>query len=286
MMRRLCVLLLLYGCQGMAPAAETPKAGALDHRMRYVDYHADQVYTITAFYGYAVTIVFDRTERVEKLSAGFGDAWEVKNYGHYITVAPKDLLPATNLVVTTDRRMYLFDLRAKAPSSPQASMAYATDVEQIFALRFRYPDDERIARDLNQSRIDAARRLAESNAALETARVAAQALIPAKPKNTAYRYQGAESIAPFEAWDDGTFTYLRFYAEQDLPTPFLVNDDGTESTTNKHFDRDVMVIQRVAKRFVLRKGNAVVCIYNDNPAGFTVQPTSGATAPGAERVLR
>lgn len=286
MMRRLCVLLLLVGFHGLTSAAETPKAGAVDHRMRYVDYHADQVYTITAFYGYAVTIVFDRSERVEKLSAGFGDAWEVKNYGHYITVAPKDLLPATNLVVTTDRRMYLFDLRAKVPPSPQASVAYATDTEQIFALRFRYPEDERAAREVAQARTDAARHLAENHARLETARVAAQALIPAKPKNTAYRYQGAESIAPFEAWDDGTFTYLRFYAEQDLPTPFLVNEDGSESTTNKHFERDVMVIQRVAQQFVLRKGNAVVCIYNDNPTGSTVQPTTGATAPGAERVLR
>lgn len=275
-----CLLLLcgLLGFERAGWAVETPAPGKTDHRVRDVDYHADQVYGITAFYGYHVTVVFARGERVDKISAGFADAWEIKSYGHYITLQPKDPAPATNVVVTTDRRMYVFDLLSKVPGSRVSAASYARDPEQIFALRFRYPDEERAAAAQLRAR--------EAIAAQQAQRAIDLAQVPARPKHVDYTYQGSVAIAPYEAWDDGTFTYLRFYAEQDLPTPFVVNEDGTEGTTNKHFDGDVLVIQRVAKQFVLRKGNAVVCIYNENAPAHTAQPTSGTTAPGATRDVK
>ena len=129
----------------VAFAAQTPHPGALDHRARPVDYQAEQIYTLTAFFGYHVAIMFAPDERVDKISAGYADAWEVKSYGNFITVQPKDPTPATDLVVTTNRHLYVFDLRAKLPPTGVSAAAYALDPDQIFTLHFRYPDDERAA---------------------------------------------------------------------------------------------------------------------------------------------
>lgn len=270
-----------------ANAAVVPVPGVGDHRLREVDYSANQVYTLTAFYGYHITIVFARSEQVIKTAAGFADAWDVNNHGWFITVKPKETSPETSLVVTTDRgRMYAFDLRAKAPPKDLKAQTYAIDPEQIFILRFRYPDDERAAAETARAQIELARQTVAARALEERLRLEAQARVPTKPNNRAYLYEGVDAIAPYEAWDDGTFTYLRFYAQQDLPAVFVVNEDGTESVANKHFNKDVMVVQRVARQFRLRKGNSVVCVYNDNPEFRSAQPTSGATDPGAERPLR
>jgi type IV secretion system protein VirB9 len=206
----------------------------------------------------------------------------VTNHGSFITVKPRERSPETNFVVVTDRRTYVFDLRAKMPVTGRPPAAYATDVDQVFLLRFRYPQDERLAQDAARASMDA-----QSSAEAARKRRAGEiAQLPAKPRNTQYFYEGPAALAPYEAWDDGTFTYLRFYAQVDLPTPFVVNEDGSESTANKHFERDVMVIERVARRFVLRKGTTVVCLYNEGPLAQSPQPDTGSTERGGRRVIR
>lgn len=278
MYRVMFLVLCLAGWPSLA--AETPRPSAHDHRIRYVDYNPDEVYKLTAFYGYHIAVVFAPGENVLDTSAGYADAWEVKDHGDYITLAPKELRPETSLLVRTNRRMYSFDLRVKQPTA--APGAQAADPGQMFLVRFKYPDDERQLAELEKARGEIAARIAQQ----KQARRDLIASLPPKPENRAYMYQGAESIAPYEAWDDGTFTYLRFYAQQDLPVPFVVNDDGTESMANKHFDKDIMVIERTAGQFVLRKGNSVVCIYNQGAATMTPQSDTGATERGAERLIK
>lgn len=90
----------------------------------------------------------------------------------------------------------------------------------------------------------------------------------------------------YEAWDDGTYSYRRSYTQSDLPMPFVIYADGSESTANKHFDKGVMVIERVGRKLMLLKGTSVVCVHNGNPIVLTPQQTSGAAQPGAQRVVR
>lgn len=266
-------------------ASEVPTPGDLDGRIRFVDYNPNQVYQLTGFYGYHISIFFAPDEVVEKATAGFPDAWDVTTHGNFVTVKPADKEPATNLLVVTNRRTYNFDMRAKAPGK-QLGGAYATDAEQIFMLRFRYPDDERAAEQAARARAELQERLANARSAEERARITALAQLPQKPINKAYFYQGTSALAPYEAWDDGVFTYMRFYAEQDLPAVFVVNEDGTESVANKHFEKDVMVVERVAKRFTLRKGKSVACVWNENPDMHTAPANTGATERGGERVIK
>ncbi len=74
-------------------------------------------------------------------------------------------------------------------------------------------------------------------------------------------------MRPVAASDDGVHTRLSFAANADLPAIFVRNDDGSESLLNFSMDAGDVVMHRVAKRFVLRRGKLTGCIVNgDLPA--------------------
>lgn len=291
-----------------AQALEIPTPGPLDPRIRYVDYSPNQVVKLTGFYGFTTIIVFG-DETVKTPAPGFPAVWDIVNKGHYITLQPKwdvatdkqgpvkpddlrVLEVPTNLVIETDKRMYVFDLAAKQPS---VAKSQARDPEQIYLLRFRYPDDERRAAEMAQAQLDAGVAHAAAQAANERQRAAAIAALPPRPRNTLYFWKGAESLLPYRAWDDGRFTYFQFWAQQDLPAVYIVSpEDGTPVLANKHFeytdDGEVMVIEHVGRQLQLRKkvreNDVVACIFNKNPELFTPQPTTGSTEPGGQRLIK
>jgi len=276
--------LLLLCSVRIAFGSEAPPPGPTDSRIRDVDYDPNQVYELTAFYGYEIAVFFSPDEKVERTSAGYADAWDVTEHGDFVIIKPTEQQPDTNLLIVTDRHTYSFDMRAKPPAGKHIDGSYAVDPKQVFVLRFHYPKEEQAAAEVARARADLQERIANAHSAEERARLLALAKVPQKPINRAYFYQGSGAIAPYEAWDDGVFTYFRFFAEQDLPAVFVVNEDRTESIANKHFEKDVMVVERVAHRFTLRKGKTVACIWNENPDMYTPEPTSGATERGGERL--
>ena len=96
---------------------------------------------------------------------------------------------------------------------------------------------------------------------------------------------GAE-IVPRLVFDDGRFTYFRFANNLPLPAVFVTNTDKTEETVNAHMTQDgLLVVDRVARRFVLRAGNAAVAILNEafDPDGAAA--VRGTTVPGVAREL-
>lgn len=272
MIRHLAIALILVGSAATCYAVETPPPGTSDYRIRTADFHDGQVYKITGFFGFHAIVIFGRDERIEKVG-GFEKGWTINSLGDKILVTPKVSDADSNLTVVTNRRVYFFDLSVKPfPTGKYRSQAH--DAEQIYGLRFRYPEDEARAAMLEAQAALAERKLTEAMNAAST-----------KPRNLNYTYMGAETIRPYSVWDDGTFTYFKFYAQQDLPAFFVVNDDGSESVVNKSMepDGDTLVVQRVGKQFVLRMGNSVVCIYNESQTIYT--PSSG-TETSSDRVQR
>ena len=272
-MKRLIVAASLWVVLA-AEAATVAPSGPQDYRIRTADYSEGQVYRITGFFGFHALIMFAPDERVEKVG-GFEKGWSVDNLGNKLLVHPKIDDADSNLTVVTSRRVYFFDLSVKP--FPKKYTSQADDPEQTYGLKFRYPEDE-------------ARAAAAEAAALavEQKLRAAATKTSEKPKHWRYTYMGADAIRPYQVWDDGTFTYFKFYAQQDLPSFFVINDDGSESVVNKGMERDgdTVVVQRVGKQFVLRMGNSVTCIYNENPTLYT--PSSGTETSSAEvqRVIR
>lgn len=274
-MRRALLAVALCVVTAYAHAAEDPRPGNLDYRVRSTDFADGQVYRITGFFGFHAIVLFGAEEAIQKVS-GYESGWNIESLGNKILISPKLADADSNLTVVTNRHVYFFDLSVK-PFPKGRYISQARDARQTYGLHFRYPEDERIAAASKSDAERAEARLREASAAAGN-----------KAKHWNYTYMGAEAIRPYEVWDDGTFTYFKFYAQQDLPTLFVVNDDGTESVVNKGMERDsdTMVVQRVGKEFRLRMGNSVVCIYNENPAQLSPSSPTQTSSDQVQRLIR
>ena len=259
----------------LAQADETPRPGSLDFRVRSTDFAEGQVYKITGFFGFHAIVLFGTEEAIQKVS-GYESGWNIESLGNKILISPKLADADSNLTVVTNRHVYFFDLSVK-PFPKGRYTSQARDALQTYGLRFHYPEDERLAAASKSEAERAEARLRQASAASGN-----------KARHWNYTYMGAEAIKPYEVWDDGTFTYFKFYAQQDLPTLFVVNDDGSESVVNKGMERDgdTVVVQRVGKEFRLRMGNSVVCIYNENPTLMSPSSPTQTSSDQVQRVIR
>jgi type IV secretion system protein VirB9 len=71
-----------------------------------------------------------------------------------------------------------------------------------------------------------------------------------------------------------------------LPALFVRNDDKTESLLNFNIEGDELVVHRVARAFVVRRGKLTGCIVNRGFEGSGERLKSGTIAPGVDRELK
>jgi type IV secretion system protein VirB9 len=257
----LCAVLLPLPALAIQPTY--PAEG--DSRIRYVDYDAANVVKIVAKYGRQTFVKFANDERIEDLGGGDTAAWEigVAQRPNSFFIKPKDRSPNTNITVITNKRFYNFELQL-----------YTGRAQNMYMVLFRYPSEEAKARSAADSRKRTEKLLKNGSAGLA--------------QNRNYMMQGSDSIAPIEAWDDGQFTHLRFAPRADFPAVYYVAEDGTETLANNHPEDDgaVIVVHRVAKKLVLRKGNLVTCIFNESFEPVGIKPPTNTKSPAVERVIR
>jgi type IV secretion system protein VirB9 len=96
---------------------------------------------------------------------------------------------------------------------------------------------------------------------------------PAPPveANVAYSYQGSAKTLPVKVFDDGQDTYFSFRQGEDLPAIFALDAESGEAVVNTRERDGYVVVDRVARGFVLRRGDEITRIYND---GFRVEEAS------------
>ncbi len=255
------------------PVRPAPKASVLtarpappDSRIRVVIYSANRIYRLQGYAGYQIDVQFAPGEHF--VGAGVGDAKGVTlaSAANHLFIKPRAAHVATNLTVLTNRRTYLFDYTA-SPGPPAHS-----DPDVIYALRFEYPLTvvRAGAASRRRARIASDLRAAERDA----------------PRNYDYWYCGAPALKPRAVWDDGVQTYLLFGPRAELPAVFVRNADGSEALVNFDMRGADMVIQRVARRFVLRRGKLTGCIVNRGFTGSGRRLTSGTLSPKVWRVTR
>ena len=78
-------------------------------------------------------------------------------------------------------------------------------------------------------------------------------------------------------------TRLRFAANSELPAVFVRNEDGSESLLNFSMDAGDVIVHRVAKQFILRRGKLAGCVVNQGFKGSGERLDSGTVAPNVER---
>jgi len=245
--------------------AETvPTRGDADSRIRYAPYSGDQVYRVRGVVGYQIDFEFEAGESFVGLGAG--DLEGISYFGteNHLFLKPKAAKVATNLTVLTNRRRYQIDYTAvvRRPGSE--------DPEVMFAVRFTYPPNPGRARaEETAERIDTA--LTEASAK--------------RPRNIDYWYCGSPTLKPIAASDDGVHTRLRFAANAELPAIFVRNADASESLLNFSMDSGDVVVHRVARQFILRRGRLAGCIVNQGFTGAGLRLDSGTVTPDVQRTV-
>ena len=276
-------VLLNLGVALFAPAhAQSVQPGQRttpDPRLRTVLFAPDMVVDVPVRRGQITQIVLGDDEQIVGIPiSGKGSncsddthTWCIGKQGRDLFVKPKAGATSTNLIVVTDRRRHAFllhpiegagltlmRLTVAAPLVPRPIVVATSPVAPAPA----------------------------------TARELIDARWQTKPlvRNSAYSVatgKDSEDIVPVMVFDDGTQTYFSFPNNRPIPTVFQIAPDGSEEMVNARMDPDdLLVADRVGRRFVLRLGESVAAIINDAFDLDGVPPKDGTTVPGVARVVK
>jgi type IV secretion system protein VirB9 len=282
--------LAALGCVAVCVSA-VAAAEPADPRLREVVYDPRAVVTVPVKRGVVTLVVLDADEAITEVAAGLGgdctkadSAWCIAAQpgGRNLFVKAKSSASAANtLAVVTDRRTHSFRFVVLADGDPKPP---------VYRLVVKAP-----ARGAPPARL----------ALREAAPLMALPVVPppppphqviaerlqAKPQvmNTQYSIAegaGSRDIVPTLVYDDGRFTYLRFPGNREVPAVFHVLGDGSETLVNARMEDDLLVVDRVSRRLMLRAGSAVVGLWNEAFDLDGRPPGDGTTVPGVQRVLK
>ena len=270
-------LLFVAAAAGAQPAVQV--ASRPDSRIRTVVYSPDEVITIAVARGVATQIVVpdDETISGEPAMGKGADCkqpehhWCVDHSAQDVFVKPKLGADWNTMDLTTSRHRYVFVFKALPPG-------------QAFEAALRVSIVAPPAPVVPTPAVDAG-----------PSPLSAQELIAnrmrAEPKVRNKNYSVAvgkdsEDIVPVMVFDDGTQTYFSFPNNRPLPTVFQTSPDKSEEMVNVRMQGDMLVADRIARRFVLRLGGSVIAIINEAFDIDGVPPVDGTTVPGVARVLR
>lgn len=235
----------LFLCAFMAMqsfAAQVPQPSPVDPRIRTVMYNPREVVTITGHIGYQMVIQFSPLERIENISLGDSQAWQVtpNRKANLLFLKPIDRIPGTNMTIITNMRHYNFEL----------IVSNATTIDkknQVYDIQFVYFNDE-----------------FSTNQSLSPLEEPEANDVPAPENwNFSYSYTGSKANIPVRVFDDGKYTYFRWNDDVETPAIFTADEDGNESLVNYITKGNYFVVQKIARNFVLRNSKNVTYIHND-----------------------
>jgi type IV secretion system protein VirB9 len=258
------LVLLLSGSISTTCAESVPAPGVVDARIRTAAYRDEEVYRLKGFVGYGIELIFEQGERFAGQAGGDLDAIMFGAHENHVILKPRAANVGTNFVVYTNRRAYRFDYTV-ADRRPDP-----LNDEVIYAVRFTYPPSPSSAGPTSAERI-------ESD--LEAAR-------EIRPRNFDYWFCGDPAVKPVAASDDGVHTRLTFGSKTELPAIFVRGGDDTESLLNFSVDGGDIVVHRVAREFIVRRGRLTGCIVNKGFDGTGERLESGTVAPTVQRERR
>jgi type IV secretion system protein VirB9 len=269
--RRLArALALIFPILHTATHADTlPPVGLTDARIRTVTYRREDVIRLVGQVGYQIDLEFAPEEHFVGLASGDMEGITFETNANHLFLKPKATQISTNLTILTDRRAYHLDYR----TAPKRTDPRLDPV--IYAVRFRYPEEE--------ARAAATAAEAKANADRLNAAFDASFPAPGTTLNLDYAYCGPKPLRPDAAADDGIQTRLAFGTRSELPAIFVRNDDGSESLVNFTVTGDALLIHRIARQFILRRGHLVACVVNRHFDGAAQRLSTGTVAPTVTR---
>jgi type IV secretion system protein VirB9 len=253
-MKRLGPLFLALSLAGGIDAAVHPLPGPGDARIRHIRYDPEQVIDVRGSLGYQFPIEFGDDERIENVSIGDSLGWQVTPNRRANTLFLKPMMAhaTTNMTVLTSLRRYTF-LLSVAPRGAR---------DQLFGLRFDYPVPA----------------MAIPVAVVSTP----SGPPPPQDVNHAYSFSGSQRNVPDRLFDDGHFTYFGFGAATDYPAIFVGEGKKKEVMAVTSNRDGFVIVDQIAPRFVLRRGEEVTVIVNDAYRSPALGPLAPHPRKGAK----
>lgn len=226
MLKRVAAITLLSSLQipfTFAAVYGTPSAQ--DGRIQTVEYNEHDVFNVRVKTGAQSTIKFGQDEIIKDVGLGDPEAWSVSVRDNTLFLRPKADDPDTNVTVQTNKRIYPLYL-------------ISTTKQPTYILRFNYPKQK-------------------------SSTVFTKKSYPCTDGgiiNGHYQLKGDRSIFPYQIWDNGEFTCMRWLNKQEIPVLYRVDSDGNEHLVNNTPDKNTMIYHDVSENLRLRLGDQVVDI--------------------------
>ncbi|SDX93890.1 type IV secretion system protein VirB9 [Albimonas donghaensis] len=242
------ILLLAALIASPVIAEVAPRPVGPDPRIRSLAYDPDEVFRLDLAMKFITHIRFAPGEAIQSVSVGDSASWQIVRLqrGDVLAIKPLIAGAASNMNVITDRRSYVFELRARWLKAGSRHHAYRVS--------FTYPEEE----------------AAEARAA---------ALAASRPKDRDYHWAGDAALRPLAVFDDGVKTTFRLPRHAPRPALFAVDAAGEEALVNTVQNADGFTADRVSARWTLRYGEEAAAIAHGAALGPVAAPASRREAP-------
>lgn len=286
-------------------AAPDTQTASSDARIHILDYKPNEVTRIGVQRGRVTRIMLEPDEKIEIPAVGYSsdcksdtDEWCISAITgtNQIFVRPRDRATANNMELHTNKRDYSFYFHVVALSRGKR----AEPQNSAYRVVFQYGAEKRkhatmssaeravVAQNL-LNRIDASTARALPTAVPPNYGMTAAQQLAVEGmsiRNSNYSKQvlpKGEDADPTMVFDDGRFTYFEFPGARDIPAIFAHGSDGEETRVNWHMNGRFVVVERTARKFTIRLGNAVVGVFNESYDPTGIETPTATVSPSVVR---
>lgn len=239
----LCIPLAWPAYAGGVPeetGLDVRTSARIDGRIKQPFWIDDGLIRVDTSLKFITSIEFHEREEIQAVLAGDSASFDIVRLkrGNVLSIKPVVRKARTNIIVYTDNRTYVLDVREIGRRN------------LTHRVKLRYHADE---------------------AQVEHEKVIPR---PAEGEGQKYYAAGGEDFRPINVWDDGKHTYFEFDPNARRPAIFWNDDNGDEHTVNVvQLTGRIVKVTRLGRTWTLRIGENVVCVVFDDGRTHVIEPS-------------
>ena len=231
-------------------ATTQPSSDGFLEATQYYDYAPGVVYAALTSPGFVTTIALAPGEKLITAAAGDTSRWIVQSVESgagasvqtLLLVKPRKAALQTNLVITTDQRVYVLDLSSTDQPTYHTMIAWHYPFGDVVMIR------NQVAQEQAKAQIAAEATIA---AGVDLSKASFNYLIVRQ------KHAPAPAWCPLRAFDDGRKTYVQFPPKvtvTEAPPLFVLARNGDAQLVNYRVKGDWYVVDRLFDKAELRLG--------------------------------
>jgi type IV secretion system protein VirB9 len=231
-----------------AGATTQPTTDGFLNAIQYYDYAPGVVYTAITSPGYVTTIALRPGEKLITAAAGDTVRWLVDSVQSgsgetaqtLLLVKPRKAALQTNLLITTDQRVYSLDLSSTDSGTYHTMIAWNYPFGDVVMIRNQVAAQQAVAQATVATGLD----LSKANFNYLIFR---------------QKHSATPAWCPLRAFDDGQKTYIQFppkVAVTEAPPLFVMGRNGDAQLVNYRVKGDWYIVDRLFDKAELRLGQA------------------------------